>query len=139
MTAGVHPTTALPARERTREAPAPPAPDPGPVVVPESARFEGLLTFRGRAQVNGEIEGEIVARGCVRVGECGRVVGSIEADEVIVAGQLEGDAVARERLELTGSARVRGTIRSPRVQLADGCVLEGRCESGAGEPPTGGS
>lgn len=136
MTAGVHPSLSLPSSERaSRATPAPAAPaDPGPVVVPEAARFQGLLTFRGRAQVNGELEGEILAQGCVRVGERGRVVGSIEADEVIVAGELEGDAVARDRLELTGSARVRGSIRAPRIHLADGCVLEGRCESGGSDP-----
>jgi cytoskeletal protein CcmA (bactofilin family) len=109
------------------------SPDPGPVVVPESARFEGLLTYRGRAQVDGEVEGEILCRGTLRVGEHGRVIGTIEADELIVAGVLEGEATARRRLELTATARVRGTIRSPLLQFADGCCVEGRCETG---PPS---
>jgi cytoskeletal protein CcmA (bactofilin family) len=108
----------------------PEPPDLGPVVVPETARFEGLLTFRGRAQVNGEIEGEILCRGTLRVGETGRVVGTIEADEVVVAGVLEGDVIGRDRIELTPTARVKGTIRAPRIHMADGCVLEGRCEAG---------
>jgi cytoskeletal protein CcmA (bactofilin family) len=138
MTASVHPgpTARLapepgPGRESRVEA----EPDFGAVAVPESARFEGLLTFRGRARVDGEIEGDILCRGAVRIGERGRVVGTIEADEVIVAGTLEGQATARDRLELTGTARVRGTVRAPRVHLEDGCQLEGRCESGTGALP----
>ena len=140
MAAGVHDGVAthtagsavLSARESTaRSAPrAGDSLDPGPVVVPEMARFEGLLTFKGRAQVQGEVEGEILCRGCLRVGEAGRVKGTIEADEVVVAGVLEGDVIARQRIELAATARVTGTIRSPRVHMEDGSLLEGRCETG---------
>ncbi len=112
-----------------RQAPAAEGPDTGPAIVPESARFEGLVTFRGRAQVDGEIEGEVLCRGCLRVGETGRVVGTVEADELVVEGVLEGEATARSRIELAPTARVEGTIRAPRLQLAEGCVLEGRCET----------
>ena len=107
-------------------------PDPGPIVVAESARFVGLVTFRGRAQVDGEIEGQIVCRGTLRLGESSRVRGTFEVDELIVAGTLEGDATARERIELTSTARVTGILRAPRLAFADGCAVEGRCETGAG-------
>ena len=133
MTASVHPQ---PSRERpapgaVRPRPAEDAPEPAPVVVPEAARFEGLLSFRGRARVDGEIEGEIVCRGTFVIGATGRIVGTIEADEVVVAGRVEGDVTARGRIELAPTARVQGTLRAPRIHLADGCVLEGRCETGA--------
>ncbi len=132
MTASVHPHPApdrpLPSPARPR--PSADAPDAGPVVVPASARFEGLLTFRGRAQVHGEIEGEVLCRGTLVVGAAGQIVGTIEADEVVVAGSVQGDITARGRIELTPSARVQGTLRAPRIHLADGCVLDGRCETG---------
>jgi cytoskeletal protein CcmA (bactofilin family) len=105
--------------------------DLDPIIVGESARFEGLVTFRGRAQVDGEIEGEIVCRGTLLLGETARVRGTIEVDELIVAGALEGEANARERIELTSTARVKGILRAPRLALADGCVVEGRCETRA--------
>lgn len=106
------------------------APDRGPVVVGEEGRFEGLLTFRGRAQIEGEVEGEIVSRGTLRLGETARVKGVIEVDELIVAGCLEGEATARRRIELTSTARIKGTLRAPLLALADGCVVVGRCETG---------
>jgi cytoskeletal protein CcmA (bactofilin family) len=103
-------------------------------VVPESARFEGLLTFRGRAQIDGEVEGEILCRGTLRLGETSRVVAQIEADELVVAGFFEGDATARHRIQLTPTARVKGVIRAPKLSMEDGCVLDGRCETAAPEP-----
>jgi len=101
--------------------------EPTAVVVGESGRFEGLLTFRGRARIDGELVGEVICRGTLSLGEMSRVNAVIEVDELIVAGVLEGEATARRRIELTSTARVKGTIRAPRVALADGCRVEGRC------------
>jgi len=99
------------------------------ILVGESARFEGLVTFRGSAQVDGEVEGEIVCRGTLRLGETARVRGVIEVDELIVAGSLIGEATARQRIELTATARIQATLRTPRLALAEGCVMDGRCET----------
>jgi cytoskeletal protein CcmA (bactofilin family) len=109
----------------SRTAPA----DAGPVVVPRQGRFEGLLTFRGRAQIDGELRGEVLCRGTLRLGPDAIVQGNIEADELIIGGRLLGNATARDRIELCGTARVEGAIRAPRVALADGCLLEGTCET----------
>jgi cytoskeletal protein CcmA (bactofilin family) len=107
--------------------------EPGEIVVGASGRFEGLLTFRGRARIDGEVVGEIVCRGTLELGEMARVNATIEVDELIVAGTLEGEATARSRIELMPTARVKGTIRAPRLCLADGCVVDGRCETGVAE------
>jgi cytoskeletal protein CcmA (bactofilin family) len=103
--------------------------DAGPVVVPRQRRFEGLLMFRGRAQIDGELRGDVRCRGTLRLGPDAIVQGNIDADELIIGGRLRGNATARDRIELCGTARVEGAIRAPRVALADGCLLEGTCET----------
>ena len=102
----------------------------GSVLVPASARFEGLVTFRGRARVDGEVEGEIVCQGTLWVGPGGRVIGTVEVDELVVEGVVEGEVTARRRLELSDTARVSGAVRTPRLHMADGSQLDGRCETG---------
>lgn len=102
-----------------------------PVVIARECSFRGLLSFEGRARVEGEIRGEIVAEtGGLWLGEASRVRAHIEVDELVVDGLLEGDVVARSRIELRATARVRGDLRAPRVALAEGCLLEGRCQTG---------
>jgi cytoskeletal protein CcmA (bactofilin family) len=123
-----------PAREPNRRENAPRDPQPkspgGPsatISVAAGCAFEGLLTFRGEAQVDGELLGEVVAQGTLRLGATARVRARIEVDELIVEGELQGDVVARRRIELSPSARVRGSIEAPRLSLAEGCVFQGRC------------
>ena len=95
----------------------------------EGCRFEGLLTFRGEAWIEGEFHGEVSARGTLGLGPGARVGASVMIDELIVAGELEGDVVARERIELRSTARVKGSLEAPRIQLEDGCTLQGRCRT----------
>jgi cytoskeletal protein CcmA (bactofilin family) len=109
------------------------APEAGEVVIGARCSFDGLIAFRGRARIDGELNGSVVGRGSLRVGEHARVEGTIEADELVVLGHLSGDATVRGRVELGPDARVVGSIRARRVALAEGCVLEGRCEM----PPHG--
>ena len=123
-----------------RPGPRDPAPGPVsaadlPVVLGPGSRFEGLLTYRGAARIDGELVGEVRCRGTLQIGESGRVEGIVEVDELIVAGELEGEAHARERIALLATARVRGVIRAAAVSMADGCWLEGRCHT---EPVSGG-
>ena len=102
------------------------------VIIGRGSRFEGLLTFRGRACVDGELIGDVICSGTLELGEGSNVRGAIEVDELIVAGELEGDVTARRRIELRATARVKGALRTPQLALAEGCILEGRCETGGG-------
>ncbi len=109
---------------------------PPEALIKAGHRFEGLLSFRGEAQVDGIFRGGIVATGTLRLGETARVKARVEVDELIVAGILDGDVTARRRIELRSSARVTGELFTPRLVLEDGCVLRGRCRT---TPPIGGS
>lgn len=100
-----------------------------PTVIDAGASFEGLLTFRGSARVDGELTGRVVADGCLVIGPRGRVSATIECDELVVGGAFEGEATARERVELLSSSRVTGRLRAPRFALAEGCVFDGAWET----------
>jgi cytoskeletal protein CcmA (bactofilin family) len=101
-------------------------------VLAPGAEFEGLLSFRGAARVDGKLSGDVVAEGCLVIGEGARVRARIEVDELIVGGELEGEIHARKRVELLNTARVVGSLRCPRLAIAEGGILEGRCEATPG-------
>lgn len=98
-------------------------------VLAPGTEFEGLLSFRGAARIDGKLSGDVVAEGCLVIGEGARVQARIEVDELIVGGEIEGEVHARERVELLKTARVVGSIRCPLLAVAEGGILEGRCET----------
>jgi len=101
--------------------------DREPVVGP-GARFQGTLAFRGEARVEGEVSGTVLARGTLHVAPGAVVRARIEAEELVVAGTVEGDVVAPRRVALLAGARLVGDVRTGALALADGSLLEGRCE-----------
>ena len=112
--------------------------DEGATVIGPGTRFEGLLTFRGRARVDGSLSGEIVGHGLLVLGPGARAEAKVEVDELIVAGEIEGDVRARRRIELLASGLIRGDVETPRLVIAEGGRLLGRCTTGpAARDPQG--
>ena len=109
------------------------APDPAAsvTVLGPGTHFEGLLTFRGRARIEGELRGEIVGHGLLEVGASAKAIARIEVDELVVAGQIEGNVRANQRVELLASGCIRGDVSTPRLVIAEGGLLLGRCTTGA--------
>ena len=102
--------------------------------------FEGLITFRGYARLDGAMEGEIVGHGLLVLGAGATARARVDVDELVVGGEIEGDVRARQRVELLASGCIRGDVETPRLVIAEGGRLLGRCTTGpsarSSEDPT---
>lgn len=105
------------------------------VLLGRGARFEGRLTFEGRARVDGELVGEVLTEGLLVVGEAG----VLECREVRVGalivrgGTVRGNVVARESVEVYAPGKVYGNLTAPQVSLEKGVLFEGVCRMSPGE------
>jgi cytoskeletal protein CcmA (bactofilin family) len=90
-------------------------------------KINGQLTFEGPAQIDGQIEGEIVARSSLVIGHGALVKAKIKAASVVVAGTVSGEITATERIEIRPSARISGNLAAPRMAMHEGAIFEGRC------------
>jgi cytoskeletal protein CcmA (bactofilin family) len=105
--------------------------DDSMTVLGAGTQFEGLLTFRGRARVDGELIGEIAGHGLLVIGPGARAQAKVVVDELVVAGEIEGTVCARRRVELLATGCIHGDVETPRLAIAEGGRLLGRCTTGA--------
>lgn len=105
-----------------------------PTVLAVGSHFDGLLTFRGAARVDGSITGTIHASGRLEIGPQAHVQAQVEVDELVVEGLLEGEVVAHQRAELLPSGQVVGSLVTPRVKVALGGILQGSCRTCSPDP-----
>jgi cytoskeletal protein CcmA (bactofilin family) len=103
-----------------------------PVLLAEGASFDGLLALDGPARLEGRLRGEVLGPGPLWIGPHASLEARVATDELYVAGSLAGDVRASRRIVLAGTARVRGELSAPSLSLAEGAVVEGRCNTGAG-------
>ena len=110
-----------------------------PPILRRDAEFSGIVVLPRPARIDGRVSGTVLASGLVWFGETARVQARIEAEEVVVAGEVEGPVAARKRVDLLATARMHGDLHTPRLTVADGSFLEGRCRAGVsddGETPS---
>lgn len=94
--------------------------------------FDGVLSFEGTLRVDGQLSGSVHAStGALVIGPQARVRARIEVAELVLAGVLEGDVFAHRRVELLPGADLQGNVHAPRLAIADGGRIAGRCVTGA--------
>jgi cytoskeletal protein CcmA (bactofilin family) len=96
----------------------------------KGSRVTGQLTFHGAARIDGSVDGEILCRGRLTVGEGAEIRANISAEAAVIHGQVEGDVTASEKLELGAPARILGNIDAPRLVIAEGVIFDGDCAMG---------
>ena len=118
-------------------APAPqpsPAPRPAPASTTEGiahldrgTRVSGKLSFDGPARIDGEVDGEIISKDSLHIGETAVVTAQIKAAAIIVGGKVSGDITGSQKIEIRPSAKVAGNLAAPLLSIHEGAQFEGHC------------
>jgi len=93
--------------------------------------FNGKIISEGIFRLDGKIEGEILHRGTLILGETAVIKGKLEVHTMTLNGMVEGEVTAKERVEILDKGRFYGTISTPIIVIQDGGVFEGNCDMGA--------
>jgi len=98
----------------------------------EGTSFEGLLVLPHAARIDGHVRGEVKAQGALCIGPSGTVEADLAVASVVVEGRVRGDLRATASIALGPGARVDGDLAAPRLSIAEGARVNGRCRCGAG-------
>lgn len=95
-------------------------------ILARGIRLTGTLETSGVVRVEGEVEGDLRARGGqVLVAPGGVVQGDVEAALAVIAGDVQGKIVATELVELKAGSVVHGDITTPRIRVEEGGAING--------------
>lgn len=100
-------------------------------------RVSGKIAFEGKARIDGQVEGEIVAADALEIGESALVNAQINGTVIIVQGKVTGDLTATKKLEIRAPGRLYGNVTTPSLVIEEGVIFEGHCSMGAKEGKTG--
>lgn len=94
-----------------------------PSIVSSDMVIKGSIESAGEVQFDGEISGDIRAKGLV-IGDGARVDGEIMAEKVRISGSVEGSIKAVE-VELSSTALVKGDITHKSLTIESGARFDG--------------
>jgi cytoskeletal protein CcmA (bactofilin family) len=101
------------------------------IALGEGMAFQGLLVMPKAGRIDGRVSGAVMAGASVCVGPTGIVEADLEADAIAVEGRVHGNLYARTSIELGPAAVVTGDLLGPRVKIAEGARVDGRCRVGS--------
>lgn len=95
-------------------------------VIGANTRFQGTLTSDGNIRIDGSVEGDVEVLGNLIVGETGRVIATIKAQNVHVSGAVKGEITALEQLEISPTGKVWGDITTAALHIEPGGLFRGQ-------------
>jgi cytoskeletal protein CcmA (bactofilin family) len=76
--------------------------------------------------LEGRVEGRVSLKNHhLTIGPNGDVQGEVSAKQVTVVGKVAGNVIASERIEVRETGRIQGDLVAPRLNVAEGAVING--------------
>jgi cytoskeletal protein CcmA (bactofilin family) len=91
-----------------------------------NTELTGNIEAGGFTRIDGNIRGDVKARGKVVVGERARMRGNVTGTNVTIGGVVCGNIIADGHLVILSTAVVIGDIITRRIQADDGSFINGR-------------
>lgn len=99
-------------------------------MISEGTTIKGDITANGDTRIDGELVGNISAKGKLVVGPQGKIAGEIRCNNVEVSGFIKGKVVAAELLNMKASAKIEGDIAAGKLSVEPGATFTGSCSMG---------
>jgi len=95
-------------------------------IIGPGTSVSGDVESGGFTRVDGNVQGNVKAKGRVVIGERARMKSNISGTSVTVGGVVFGNVLASERLIVLSTGLVMGDIITRRIQAEEGCLIHGR-------------
>lgn len=95
-------------------------------VIGPNASFKGDVQSDGSMRIDGLYEGKIELAGNLIIGESGKVIADIKAQNVSVSGAVKGTINATGRLEILSTGKVWGDISVASFLIDEGGYFRGQ-------------
>ena len=99
-------------------------------IISEGTLIKGDITANGDIRIDGELVGNINAKGRLVIGPQGKVDGEINCNNIEVSGYIKGKITVSELLTMKASAQIYGDIIAGKLSVEPGSLFTGSCSMG---------
>jgi len=99
-------------------------------ILGEGTVIKGDIIASGDIRIDGELNGNIEAKGRLVIGPKGRVEGKINCSNIEVSGYFKGKINVTGVLTMKASAQINGEIVAGKLSVEPGALFTGTCTMG---------
>lgn len=98
-------------------------------IIGVGAVLDGPLTTKDSTRIDGTVKGNVTISGALIVGQEGKVVGTVSAQNVYVAGEVNGNVTAPQgKIEISDTGKIFGDVTCKGIIIDENAVFSGKCE-----------
>ncbi len=98
-----------------------------PNMIGPGTKIKGDIETNGDIKIDGAIEGNIISKGKVLVGQNGTVTGEVKCTNCDIYGTFDGKLTVSELLSLKASSKLHGDVTTSKLSIEPGAVFTGTC------------
>src|SRR5680860_255635 len=99
-------------------------------IISEGTIIKGDIIANGDIRIDGDLVGNISAKGKLVVGPKGKIDGKIVCSNIEVSGHIKGKVTASELLNMKSTSQIEGDIVAGKLSVEPGSVFTGTCAMG---------
>lgn len=103
-------------------------------VMGAGSKWKGTLVVQDSVRIDGQVNGEVEAKGTIHISEGAQVDGRLRAAFIVIAGSYRGEIKALERVELLPKSKVQGEIETKALTVLDGAIFDGAIRMSTEKP-----
>lgn len=103
-------------------------------IISEGTVIKGDIIASGDIRIDGELSGNISAKGRLVVGTKGKIEGEITCNNVEVSGYIKGKVTASELLNMKSTSKIEGDIIAGKLSVEPGSTFTGTCAMRGANP-----
>ena len=96
-------------------------------IISEGTKIKGDILANGDIRIDGELMGDISAKGRLVIGTKGGIEGQVNCSSIEVSGYIRGKVTASELLNMKSTAQIIGDIGVGKLSVEPGSVFSGSC------------
>ena len=89
--------------------------------------LEGIFNTKETTRLDGAVKGTVNGQGMLIIGQTGKVVGTVNAADLVLSGEVRGDIVVTGKLEVTATGRIYGDIKTKSLVIDESAIFQGNC------------
>src|SRR3954451_25193544 len=96
--------------------------------------FRGELEFEDTMRIDGRVNGKIMTKNKLIVGESAQIEGEVYAGRIAVSGTIIGKITATQRVEIHRNGQVYSHINTPALIIEELAIFQVNCVMGEKKP-----
>ncbi len=101
-----------------------------PNIIGNGTKITGDIETGGDLRIDGIIDGNIISKGKLVLGQAGSIKGSIKCSSAELSGSFEGKVDISDLLSLRNTAVFKGEIHTTKLSVEPGAIFNGNCSMG---------